>query len=110
MIPVQSVHMYHILGIRITFCALQAAVRLKAQEPHARIQKRSRGSGPPPPLKITKIIGFLSNTGPDPLKYHKVTSPAFNVGPSLKIARFLWNLDTLTTHQLKKSLSELDPL
>ena len=26
--------------------------------------------------------GFLSNTGPDPLKNHKATKPAFNVGPS----------------------------
>ena len=29
------------------------------------------------PLKIT-----LSNTGPDPLKNHKATEPAFNVWPS----------------------------
>ena len=27
-------------------------------------------------------IGFLSNTGPDPLKNHKATKPAFNVGQS----------------------------
>ena len=38
------------------------------------------GSGPP--LKNHKIIVFLSNTGPDPLKYHKATKPEFNVGPS----------------------------
>ena len=42
------------------------------------------GPDPPPPsgLKNHKVIGFLSNTGPDPLKYHKATNPAFNVGPS----------------------------
>ena len=35
----------------------------------------------PSPEKITKIlVGFLSNTGPDPLKNHKATKPAFNVG------------------------------
>ena len=34
------------------------------------------------PWKNTKI-GFLSNTGPDPLKNHKATKPAFNVGPSM---------------------------
>ena len=34
-----------------------------------------RGSGPP--LKNHKNIGFLSNTGPGPLK---ITNPAFNVG------------------------------
>ena len=33
-------------------------------------------------LKIHKNIGFLSNTGPEPLKNHKATKPAFNgVGP-----------------------------
>ena len=40
------------------------------------------GGVDPPPLKDPKNIGFLSNTGPDPLKNHKVTKPAFNVGPS----------------------------
>ena len=29
------------------------------------------GPGPPFSRKITKNIGFLSNTGPDPLKNHK---------------------------------------
>ena len=33
------------------------------------------------PLK-NHIIWFLSNTGPDPLKHHKATKTAFNVGPS----------------------------
>ena len=47
----------------------------------------SRGGGdrgsrpPPPPRKITKI-GFLSNTGTDPLKNRKATRPKFNVRPS----------------------------
>ena len=36
----------------------------------------------PPPLKNHKNIGFLSNTGTDPLKNHKATKPAFNVGQS----------------------------
>ena len=42
----------------------------------------SRGGtgGPDPPEKSQKI-GFLSNTGPDLLKNHKATKPAFNVGP-----------------------------
>ena len=30
---------------------------------------------PPPPLKNYKNIGFLSNTGRDPLKNHKATKP-----------------------------------
>ena len=45
---------------------------------------RSRGGtgGLHPPLENYKNIGFLSNTGPDLLKNHKATKPAFNVGPS----------------------------
>ena len=39
-----------------------------------------RGSGPP--QKNPRNIGFHSNTGPNPLKKHKATKPAFNVGPS----------------------------
>ena len=39
-----------------------------------------RWSGPPPPLKNQRNIG-LSNSGPDPLKKHKVTKPELNVGP-----------------------------
>ena len=32
------------------------------------------GSGPPPPLKNHKIIGFLSNTGLDPIQFTKLPS------------------------------------
>ena len=38
--------------------------------------------GPTSPLENHKNIGFLSNTGPDPLKNLKATKPAFNVGLS----------------------------
>ena len=34
-----------------------------------------------PHLKNHTAIGFLSNTGPDFLKNHKSSNPAFNVGP-----------------------------
>ena len=34
------------------------------------------------PLKSNKNIGFLGNTGPDPLENSKATKPAFNVGSS----------------------------
>ena len=34
-------------------------------------QERGTG-GPDPPLKNHKNIGFLSNTGPDPLKNHEI--------------------------------------
>ena len=45
----------------------------------------SRGGrgGPDSLLKNHKRIGFLSETGLDPLKTHKATQSAFNVGPSL---------------------------
>ena len=36
----------------------------------------------PPPLKSHKNIGFLGNTGPDPLNNSKATKAAFNVRPS----------------------------
>ena len=41
-----------------------------------------QGSEPPPPPEKLQNIVFLSNTAPDPLKNHKATKPAFNVGPS----------------------------
>ena len=47
---------------------------------HVRIQRGGAGSPDPPP-KNHKNIGFLTNTGPDPLLNHKATKPAFNVGP-----------------------------
>ena len=46
---------------------------------HAQIQMGA--CGPAPRLKNYKNIGFLSNTGPDLIKKHQATKPAFNVGP-----------------------------
>ena len=43
---------------------------------------RGAGGPDPPSWKNHKNIGVLSNIGPDPLKIHKATKPAFNVGPS----------------------------
>ena len=50
---------------------------------HVRIQ-RGGGGGQvvQNPLKNHKNIGFLSKTGPDPLKNHEATKPAFNYGLS----------------------------
>ena len=39
---------------------------------HVRIQRGDRGSGPP--TENHKSIGFLSNSGPDPLKIIKLPS------------------------------------
>ena len=83
----------------------------------------SRGeTGGPDPLKNHKNIGFHSNTGPYPLKKYKATIQSqhsimghhrhvsdtpfklrFAGGPML--ARILWYLDPLSSHQLKKSQS-----
>ena len=69
-----------------------------------------------PPEKSQKNIRFLSNTGPDPLKSHKATKSAFNVGPtsarqrnaiSIKwridggpmMAQLQWYLDLLSSHK-----------
>ena len=76
------------------------------------------GSGPP---ENHKKLGFLNNTGPDPLKNHKATKPEFNVGPSFKwrfaggpmMTRLAWNLDPSSPSSTKKQLktpSKLDPL
>ena len=40
------------------------------------------GTGGPDSPEKSQKIGFLSNTGPDPLKNYKATKPAFNVWPS----------------------------
>ena len=53
-------------------------------KPHTRIGRGegALGSDPPPPENHV-LIGFLSNTGPDPLNNLKATKPAFMVGSSL---------------------------
>ena len=40
-----------------------------------------QGSGPP--MENYKAIGFLINTGPDPMENHETTKTEFNVGPPL---------------------------
>ena len=39
---------------------------------------RGGGTGGQDPTEKSKNIGFLSNTGANPLKNHKATKPAFN--------------------------------
>ena len=70
------------------------------QSMHGRIQRGDRRSGTPPPPENHKNIGFLCNTGPDPLKKnHKAAKPEFNVGPSSARQRnaismaFRWRVD-----------------
>ena len=69
------------------------------------------------PMKYHKTIGFLGNTGSDPLKNHKATKPAFNAGHSLprqrniSLAGRCWpDLSSIWIHSsTKKTLSKLDP-
>ena len=65
---------------------------MTAQGEKRRVSNDMRGSKgvqqgaqtpPPTPMENYKAIGFHSNICPDPLKNHKTTKQAFNVGPSL---------------------------
>ena len=83
----QRVNIYHRLS-RQYYCL------------HGQIQGGGGGSDPPPPpTENHKNIGFLCNNGLDPLKNHKATKPAFNVGPSSARQRntikmvFRWRAD-----------------
>ena len=49
------------------------------------VRIQSGGTGVRTPLKNHKNIGFLSNTGLDPLSNHKANKPAFNVGSPLAL-------------------------
>ena len=51
-------------------------------EPSCADPEGGGGQGVGTPLENQKNIRFVSNTGPDPLKHHRATKPAFNVGPS----------------------------
>ena len=42
---------------------------------------RGGGGAHEPGPENRKNVGFLSNTGPDPLNNQKASKPAFNVGP-----------------------------
>ena len=58
------------------------------QDRHGRIQRGDIGSRPPR-LKNLKNKGVLCNTGPDPLKSHKGTKPAFNAVPPSARQRYM---------------------
>ena len=89
-----------------------------------RIQRGGTG-GPDPPLKNHKYIGFLSNTGPDPLKISWLPSQHSMFGHHLHASettfkwRFVgeptmaplkWYSDPLSLHQLKKIVKVAPPL
>ena len=72
---------------------------------------------PPPPLNNHKIIGFLSNSAPEPLKNYKATEPALKVGPSPACQRnwltddgpFIVLFGAPAPHQLKKNVVKVGP-
>ena len=74
------------------------------------------GAGLDPHLKNCKNIGFLRKTGLDPLKNHKATKPAFNVGPpsARPLAGRCWSdFSGIWIHSLTKNtkkFSKLAPL
>ena len=82
-----------------------------------------RGSGPP--LKNYKNIGFLSNTGPDPLKITKLSSQhsmlshyrhasetpfKWRLAGGLMMASLIVVFGSSFLSSTKKTLSKLDPL
>ena len=79
----------------------------------------SRGGGaggpdppPPPSLKNHENIGLLGNSGPDPLKNHEATEPAFNAGGPMMV-RFLWYFEIRSSHRSsteKKNVVKVGPL
>ena len=82
---------------------------------HAQTQRGTGGLDPPPPPEKIQNIGFLSNTGSDPLKKHKATKPAFNVGPSSASWHFadcplIVDLDPSSHHHLKIIVKIRPPL
>ena len=58
-------------------------VMLMPSSSHRAYANPEGGAACPDPPENHKNIGFLRNTGPDRLKNHKTTKPAFNVGPPL---------------------------
>ena len=73
---IQAIHLNHSLLVKVTLnFDYMTASMCGSKEGWA------RGPPPPPPEK-SQNIGFLSNSGPYPLKNHSATEPAFNVGPS----------------------------
>ena len=56
--------------IIVAFPAYPAILSVSCADPEG----RGGGNGPGPPLKNHKNIGFLSNTGPDPLTIIKLPS------------------------------------
>ena len=75
------------------------------------------GPDPPPLSKNHKHLGFLSNIGPDPLKNHKATKPAFNGMPAKRhLMVFRWRADNGplivafgSPHQLNKNIVKVRP-
>ena len=79
---------------------------------HARIQRGTGGLEPPPPPKMTKNIGFSSNTGPIPGKIAKLPSQHSIYGHRRHATETpaycgTWILPPLI---IKKMLSYFDPL
>ena len=73
---------------------------------------RSRGGagGPDPPLKKYKNVGFLSNTGPEPLKNPKATKRAIIGLPAKRHLNKANSGIWILLPSAKKRLSQLDHL
>ena len=75
-----------------------------------------RVSGPPPPLKNHKNIGFPTNIDPDPLKITKLNQSQHSMvghnismpGNAISMA-FRWGVNPLSHHQQKKNSQSWTP-
>ena len=114
---------YYLLASQITCMSIHVTMSIKCHTNRKPCSvswadpERGQGIRTPPPLENHKNIGFLSNTGPDPLKNHNTTKPSFIFGPLIGMpakrplrVEFAWTVSPLLKKNKKKNLSKLDPL
>ena len=76
--------LYNLMSVELAHYELfRSKVGNDRIEHHGRTQGRGGGGDPDPPPENHKIMGFLSNSRPDPLENYKATKPVLNVEPSL---------------------------
>ena len=91
-----------------TYCIYVNATKCILYIPSKAMRGPRGGTGGPDPLPLKnhKNIGFLSNTGPDPLNNYKASKPAFNVEPSsLRQRNAILNGESLITDAISTEIN-----
>ena len=91
-----------------TYCRYVNATKCILYIPSKAMRGPRGGTGGPDPLPLKKHknIGFLSNTGPDPLNNYKASKPAFNVEPSsLRQRNAILNGESLITDAISTEIN-----